>query len=154
MLLKEVHEENGWMLADYRATWKYGYDFMLDAAQTAIDSDFGENLQRVAVGVLAGGRQEECIDEVRKARNVLRNSRKVSEEHGLLVVSGMSRLMECPIQLMFYNQSDLIRLCTPFKRIFDEYGNNVFTTYMCSIEIRAYCANTERAVVSRLQEKR
>ena len=52
MLLKGIHEENGWMFADYQATWKYGYDFMLDAAQTVIDMDFMDRLQRVAIGVI------------------------------------------------------------------------------------------------------
>lgn len=154
MLLKGIHEENGWMLADYHATWKYGYDFMLDAAQTVVDTDFGENLQRVAVGTLTGGRQEECMDEVRKAKRVLRDSPKLLEEHGLLIVSGISKLMECPIQLMFYNQTDRILLCTPFKRLFDEYGNDVFTTYMCSIEIRAYCTNTKRRVENSIRQKK
>ena len=46
MIFKGLKENNGWMMAEYCATWKYGYDFMLDAAQTVIDTDFHEKLQR------------------------------------------------------------------------------------------------------------
>lgn len=146
MLLREVREENGWMFADYQATWRYSYDFMLDAAQAVINMDFQDNLQRVAIGLLSESKQEECIEEVRASGNILRNCEKVAHENGVLIVSGVSRIMECPVQLMFYNQTNVIRLCTPFKKVFEEGGDNAFTTYLSSIEIKAYCADTERRV--------
>lgn len=144
MLLREIHEDNGWMFADYQATWKYGYGFMLDAAQAVIDMDFRDKLQRVAVGSIAGAGQEECIVEVHAAGDVLRNCSKVANENGVLIVSGLSNIMGCSVQLMFYNQTNVIRLCTPFKKIFEEGGDNAFTTYLSSIEIKAYCADVER----------
>lgn len=146
MLLREVREENGWMFADYQETWRYSYDFMLDAAQAVINMDFQDNLQRVAIGLLSESKQEECIEEVRASGNILRNCEKVAHENGVLIVSGVSRIMECPVQLMFYNQTNVIRLCTPFKKVFEEGGDNAFTTYLSSIEIKAYCADTERRV--------
>lgn len=146
MLLKGIREENGWMFADYQATWKYGYGFMLDAAQAVINTDFRDQLQRVAIGSAAGAGQEECIGEVRKAGNILRNCSKVARENGVLIVSGLSSIMECPVQLMFYNQTNVIRLCTPGRTIFEKGGENAFTTYLCSMEIKAYCADTERRI--------
>ncbi len=144
MLLKGIYEENGWTYADYQATWKYGYDFMLDAAQSIIDLDFRENLERVALGAIDGAKIDECLDDVRRAGNVLRNCRKCKKESGALFIAGKSRIMEYPIQLMFFNQTDVIRLSTPFGAIFKEHGDNVFTTYLCSMEIQAYCADTKR----------
>lgn len=144
MLLKGIREENGWMFADYQATWRYGYDFMLDVGQVVIDKDFKENLQRVAIAELAEAGQEECMDAVRAAGNELRKADKVARENGVLIVSGLSSIMECPVQIMLYNQTSVIRLCTPLKKVFEEGGDNAFTTYLSSIEIKAYCTDTER----------
>lgn len=146
MLLKEIEKKNHWIYANYRATWRYGYDFMLDAAQSVIDSDFKDGLERVAIGEIAGGGQTECIDDVRRSGNNLRRCGKLAVEQGVLMIAGESRIMECPIQIMLYNQSDLIRLCIPesFGHIFKKGGDNAFTTYLCSVEIRAYCTAAER----------
>ena len=144
MLLKGMNENNGWMFTEYQATWPYGYDFMLDAAQSVIDTDFKGNLQRVAVGAAPGAGQEECLEEVRKFNNLLHDCPTMRQEHGVLIVSGLSEIMNCPLQLMFYNQTNIIRICTSSKSIFSEDGANAFTNYVCSIEIKAYCAATER----------
>lgn len=152
MLLKKVYKDNGWMLADYQATWRYGYDFMLDAAQTVIDTDLKDELQRVAVGRIAGAGQEECIDDVRAAGNILRDCPKTAEENGVLIISGISRIMGVPVQLMFYDQTNIIRLCTPDKSIFKKQGENAFTTYLSSMEINAYCTAAERRVRKQLTD--
>ncbi len=144
MLLKNINTNQGWVYADYQATWKYGYDFMLDAAQAVIDTDFKNHLQRVTTGKMAGGEQMEYLEAVRRAGNQLRDCEEVKSEAGMLIISGISTIMDCPIQLMFYNQSNLIRLCTPFKELFEKNGDNIFTTYLSSIEIQAYCKATER----------
>lgn len=142
MLLKKIKKEGHWIFADYQATWNYGYDFMLDAAQAVIDSDLKTELERVAIGQIGMGGQTECIEEVRRAGNVLRRCGKLKEEQGVLMIAGISHVMGCPVQLMFYNQTNVIRLCIPslYKNIFKKGGKNAFTTYLCSMEIKAYCA--------------
>lgn len=146
MLLKKIEKKNHWIYANYRATWRYGYDFMLDAAQSVIDGDFKEGLERVAIGRIAGDGQTECTDDVRKSGNKLRSCGKLKSEQGVLMIAGESRIMECPVQIMLYNQTDLIRLCIPgsFKHIFKKGGDNAFTTYLCSMEIKGYCAAAVR----------
>ena len=66
MIFRGIKENNGWMTAEYSATWRYGYDFMLDAAQIIIDTDFMDKLQRVATAETAGACDVERIDEVRE----------------------------------------------------------------------------------------
>lgn len=56
---KGLKENNGWTVAEYSATWIYGYDFMLDAVQTIIDTDFQDKLQRVATAEIAEARDIE-----------------------------------------------------------------------------------------------
>ncbi|MDE5825540.1 MAG: hypothetical protein K2H91_12770 [Lachnospiraceae bacterium] len=149
MIFKELKENNGWMMAEYSATWIYGYDFMLDAAQTIIDTDFQDRLQRVAAAEIAGARDMEKTDEVRANGNILRDCQSVCEECGVLTVSGISSIMECPVQFVFFNQTNLVRLFCPFKQYFKEHGEHVFDNYMNSIEIKAYCKDTERRTVEK-----
>lgn len=146
MLLKKIKKEKNWIFADYQATWGYGWDFMLDAAQTIIDSDWKNELERVAIGKI-GTEDQECTEDVHRAGNELRRCGKLSEEQGILVIAGISHIMECPVQLMFYNQTNVIRLCIPslYKDIFKK-SENAFTTYLCSMEIKAYCTAAERKV--------
>ena len=125
MIFKGLKENNGWMMAEYSATWAYGYDFMLDAAQT-------------------------IIDEVRVHGGVLRDCPSVCGECGVLTVSGVSGIMECPVQFVFYNQTNLVRLYCPFRQYFKEHGEHVFDNYMNSIEIKAYCKDTERRTIAKL----
>lgn len=151
MLFKGISESGGWLVADYATTWGYGYDFMLEAAQVLIDTDFGERLERVAVSMISGARDEELIDKVKRAGSILRECPETAEEHGTLTVAGISKIMESPVQVVFFNQTNIVRLFCPDKRLFDEHGERVFDNYMNSVEIKAHCALTERRVVERLK---
>ncbi len=150
MIFTHFAEENGWIVVDYTATWKYGYDFMLDAAQTIIDTDFKDKLQRVAVAKIAGAPDAEKLDGVAAANNNLRAFADTGEENGVLTISGASSIMECPIQICFFNQTNVVRLFCPFKKYFDEHGEHVFDNYMNSIEIKAYCKSAERDLLEKL----
>lgn len=137
MILRQLREKNGWMFADYEATYRYGWNFVLKAAQYIIDADFMDDLQRVATADIAGDKDKEWLEEVRSAGNKLVDCPNVSAEQGVLIVSGLSRIMGCPMQIMFYNQTDHVCLTTPKKEMFAE-DNDVFTKYMDSIEINVY----------------
>ncbi len=82
--------------------------------------------------------------------NILRDCREVKEECGVLTISGLSSLMECPVQISFYNQTSLVKLFCPFKQYFETHGEHVFDNYMNSIEIMAYCKDTERRTLARI----
>ena len=152
MLFKSIKENNGWVIVDYDATWRYGYDFILDASQTIIDTDFKDNLQSVSITEIIGAPNEEKIDEVREANNVLRDCETVAKECGRLMISGVSNIMDCPIQICFFNQTNNVRLQCPVREFFEQNGDHVFDNYMNSIEIRAYCKDTERSTIAKLQE--
>ncbi len=148
MIFKGLTENNGWMVVEYCATWRYGYDFMLDAAQVIIDTDFKTKLQRVAVAETAGARDIEVMNEVAFCRNILRNCSHVNREYGVLTISGISSIMECPIQFVFYNQTNLVRVFCPLRQYFEQNGAHVYDNYMNSIEIKAYCKDTERRILA------
>ncbi|MBQ8297259.1 MAG: hypothetical protein IJX77_05690 [Ruminococcus sp.] len=153
MIFQRITEDDGWMIAEYRATWQYGYDFMLDAAQTIIESDFQEKLQRVAVAEMPGAPYQERMDDVIAAGYKLRNCPAVSSECSALIIAGESKLMETPVQFIFFNQSNIVRICCPSKEYFEKHGNDVFANYMNSVEIKAYCLDAERQTIKRLSEQ-
>lgn len=146
MLFKRTDAQGDWVRVDYSATWRYGYDFMLDAAQVILD-DFMNNVQRVARYESAGKKPQELLESVKAHGGVLAKCGELAEECAAIAVAGISGIMECPIQITFYNQTNVVRLDCPVKKIFDEHGERVFDNYMNSIEIKAYCADTERRTV-------
>lgn len=161
MVFKNKIEENGWLTVEYAATWRYGFDFMLDAAQVLL-ADFGADLQRVAVTDIAGGNTENITADVMENRGRLRRCKSLEDECGVLAAAGISGIMECPMQLKFYNQSNVVVLDIPVGQIPDGdpikaalagNGEHVFDNYMNSIEIKAYCADTERRVRAELAKE-
>lgn len=165
MTLKEFNEENGWVSVDYAATWKYGYDFMLDAAQVIL-ADFGDDLQRFAKAEIAGSELSDILEEVGACGGKLRECEALSKECGVIAVAGYSSVMECPIQIIFYNQTNAVGVDIPIsqmpeshpaRKIFDERKDgyeHTFDCYMNSIEIKAYCSDTRRRTLAELNEKK
>lgn len=155
MTFKHSKSENGWLSMDYAATWRYGYDFMLDAAQMVL-ADFGEDLQRAAKAETAGLPFVEILDEVNACGGRLRECKVLKEECGAIAIAGISGVMECPMQLVFYNQTNMVRLDIPFAQIPEEalsqkiLDGHTFECFMDSIEIKAYCADTERRTIEKI----
>ncbi|MDE7229894.1 MAG: hypothetical protein K2N56_05375 [Oscillospiraceae bacterium] len=160
MTLKGFNEDNGWISVDYAGTWRYGYDFMLDAAQVLL-GDFGDDLQRFAKAEIAGGEFINITDKIGKK---VRDCEELSKECGVIAVAGISKVMQCPLQVIFYNQTNAVGLDVPVsqmpedhpaRKIFDERKpgyEHTFDCYMDSVEIKAYCADTERRTVERLKK--
>ncbi|HBD93560.1 MAG TPA: hypothetical protein DC057_05260 [Spirochaetia bacterium] len=153
MIFKQIDKSGDWVVIDYMTTWNYGYDFILDASQSIIDNDFKDDLQRVAISMIVGSKDIEIIEEVRNNKMILRNTPSVKEENGTLTISGISQIMECPFQISFFNQTNVVRLFTPIKQLFENHGEHVFDNYMNSIEIKAYCKNTERNTEEKLRKE-
>lgn len=144
MTYQGMKEMNDWIMVEYHSTWSYGYDFMLDAAQVIIDTDFKENTQRFAVAEIAGADDQERITELKAENYVIRDCETSKKEHGVLTISGVSDIMETPVQIIFFNQTNIVRLFCPFKKYFEIHGEHVFDKYMDSVEIKAYCIDSVR----------
>lgn len=164
MTFREYSNDDGWVTIDYASTWGYGYDFMLDAAGVLL-SDFGEDLQWFGKARLGGMPFTVITEDVMAAKGKLRDCPALSEECGAVSVAGFSNVMECPFRVTFYNQTNAVRLEIPLSQMpedhparkrFDEKEDgfeHTFDCYMDSVEIKAYCADTERRVRAELAEK-
>jgi hypothetical protein len=152
MILRRLYETNG-KYAEYQTTWPYGWDFMLDAVQEIIDIDLLESDAEVrfAVREVAGAPMQEITDEVEKAEYDLRDCETMQSEWGVLMITGVSPILKnIQIQVELYNQTGMLRIGTTSAEIFDE-SENALTTYICSMEIKAYCADTERRVIEAIR---
>lgn len=150
MIFRKIEENNGWNTIAYTTTWGYGYDFMIDAVQAMIDVDFKENLDRVAYAEMPGRPEAIVTDAVKKAGGILRDVNEVVEERGMLTVAGRSNVMGVPIQFTLFNQTSVVQVFVPSSYI-DEHGERVLDNYMNSIEIKAYCMDTERQVTRKFK---
>ncbi|NDO47603.1 hypothetical protein [Clostridium sp. MD294] len=144
MTFKGLIENNGWTMAEYNTIWKYGYDFMLAIVQIIIEADLQENSMQIFTAEVIGAKYIERTQEVIACENVLANCSVMKQEYGILRVCGISKLMECPICLDFFNQTNLVKLSCPAKQCFQEKGERAFDIYMDAIEIQAHCLVTKR----------
>ena len=136
---------HGWKSLGYTTTWGYGWDFMLDAAQALIDVDWKTGLDKVAWSHLANTEPVDVTDKVKKAGGRLRDVKDLQDEHGCLTLAGVSSIMKVPMQIDFYNQTQVVRVYLPESYV-KENKSHVLDNYMNSIEIKAYCTDTERRV--------
>lgn len=141
--------ENGWIYVEYRTTWEADYDFILDAAQIVINTDFRENLQLIAASKAEGIEYKNVMQELAGCKYQLRNCPETYERNGSILIAGESQLMMCPIQLVFYTDTSMVRLCSPDVDYFKKNGMDVFDNYINSVEIKAHCLKTERELKER-----
>lgn len=147
MILHSVRETKGWMIMDYNSTWGYGYEFMLDAVQGIIDTDFRDQTKKLSTAGAGGADEKNHIAEVREADMRLLKVPALKEECSSLVVAGISSIMELPLQIAFFNETNIVRLYCPSKAFVEEHGEHVFDNYMNSIEINGYCTGAKRTAV-------
>lgn len=164
MTFKKYLNDDGWVAIDYAATWRYGYDFMLDAAGVLL-ADFGDDLQWFGKARIANAPFTVITEDVMAAKGKLRECGALSEECGTISIAGFSNVMECPFRVTFYNQTNAVRLEIPLsqmpedapaRRRFEERPEgfeHTFDCYMDSVEIKAYCADTERRVRAKLAKE-
>ncbi|WP_026460564.1 hypothetical protein [Schaalia suimastitidis] len=133
----EKSADGAWGTYTYQATFRYGWDVALAAAQFLIARDFTQ-IDRVIVGS-DPARGTNIVAEVQAANGDLSQT-SAAQENGCIIVSGVSRLMECPVQLTFYNQTNAIQLNAFLPKMPPEERDNpqAFTNYVSSIEIGAH----------------
>lgn len=147
MLFKEIKTESDWTIVEYRTTWPYDYEFVLDAAQELIDTDFHDSVERLAVSD-ESGKERELLQSVKMCGFDLRKCPASARENAALSIAGKSRAMESAFQLVFCTGTDSVRLCSPNGDYFKENGEHVFDNYMNSIEIKAYCRQAVRQAMA------
>ena len=143
LMSHQVSPDGIWGHYDYRTTWPYGWDFILEATQFLVDTDI-EQVQQLQVGVL--GREEtDIVEEFHRAGRRLSDT-SASQENGFLSIAGHSRIMECALKIVLVNQTAGLRLSAMRSQIPQEARDDpqAFTTYVSSLEINGHVAIARR----------
>ena len=148
MIFEGFNKTEKYVVLGYKTTWNLSREIVFDAAQVILDTDFEENVQRIITVNTSANENKDYLEEFKNNnRNLLGCE---IGQFDSLVVAGKSSIMEVPVQFAFYVGESHIRVFVFDPEFLDKYGKDVFDNYMSSIEINAYCRNTERRVLRRI----
>jgi hypothetical protein len=151
MLFQGINKSENWVCVNYTTTWKYDYDLALFMAQHIINEDLCEYFQYAATAEERGGDLTECTEQLKAARLSLRDCESTAAMKGTLAVAGLSRIMSCPLQFIFYADTNHMQVMSPAAEYFEKNGDHILDNYLNSVEIMAYCRRTERDTESRIE---
>lgn len=154
MLFQGINKNESWVCIDYTTTWKYDYDQALYMAQHILNEDLCEYFQFAATAEIRGGDQTDCTEQLKAAELSLRDCPETAKENGVLAIAGVSRIMRCPLQFLFYCQTNHMQVMSPAAEYFEEHGEHILDNYLNSVEIMGYCRQTEAATEARIRAER
>lgn len=150
MIFQGVNKNENWVSFDYTTTWKYDYDLALFMAQHIINEDLCEYFQFAGTAEERGGDQTECTEQLKAASLSLRDCAETAKWNGVLAIAGVSRILRCPLQFLFYTDTNYLQVMSPAADYFEKQGEHILDNYLNSVEIMAYCRRTERDTEARL----
>lgn len=152
MIFKGFNKAEKYVVLGYESTWELSQEIVFDAAQVILDTDFEDKVQRiVSVNAETNENKDHLEEFIQHNRNLLECNFGPFDS---LVIAGRSSIMEVPVQFAFYVGESQIRVFVFDPEFVDKYGEKVFDNYMSSIEINAYCRNTERRVLRRIEKEK
>lgn len=108
--MKHIH--GAWQQYDVLlAARGYGWDYMVDSAAYMESADL-DDISTVTVAEMANMPATELIEYYREYSGNLKEFAQLSEEQGELAVGGISRVLKCPVKIVWFNQSRVLRLFT------------------------------------------
>lgn len=144
MIFRSLLNTIGGMQLNFSTTWEYSYDFILDAVQDIIKTDFSGTISRIAVKNEGDKEFVECLTELKDADMDVRDSAILSYRHDELVLEGESRIMRCTLEFHFFCDTNVVELTCREKGYIRKKGKHSFDIYMDSLEINAYCRDARR----------
>ncbi|MBQ7902487.1 MAG: ribosomal protein L7/L12 [Oscillospiraceae bacterium] len=111
------HKTDGrWHQYDIQLAGRYGWDYMLARAQFVSAADLN-GAESVTKADHPGGSETELIQAVRNAGNSITTCPDLQYEGSNLGVAGNSRNLKCPVKVVWFNQTNLLRIFTFDKEI-------------------------------------
>lgn len=94
--------------------------------------------------MLAGENMENVTAELKRANNDIFRTPTAKTEYGVLAVSGVSSIMEAPLRITFWNQTDTCMVQIMGDKAIPKEGKHAYDKYMDSIELSGYIDYTKR----------
>ena len=129
----------------YALTWPVGWEEMLSMVNAVVENDFSRlSVRSLEVGMLAGEKLENVTAELKRANNDIFRTPTAKTEYGVLAVSGVSSIMEAPLRITFWNQTDTCMVQIMGDKAIPKEGKHAYDKYMDSIELSDYIDYTKR----------
>ena len=127
MLLLGVKKENGWLFAEYRLTYRVGWDHICKGVKLAYD--YYDNVEVLVDDKIVNINSKEQVMEL--------------EEAGNMTIRGISKIIGVPLMITFYNQLQVVRcsvgcVTEEFQVADYEKFNKSLAQYMDSLEIAMF----------------
>lgn len=114
--IKEIKKQSldGWCYyAIYLAARPYGWQYMIDTSDYINKNDL--IFDNLWISEIAGGREKSLKEVYHKSNQNIRNIEELNTEYGLLAIGGISKILNAPLKIMFYNQTNLLQVITPIN---------------------------------------
>lgn len=92
----------------------YGWDDMISWAAYMTEADL-EGISTVTTAAISGAPESEHIDEYSAAGNDIKKIKSLEHEMGVLSIGGISRTLNMPVKIVWYNQTRALRIFTPLN---------------------------------------
>ena len=127
MLLLSVEKENGWLFAEYRLTYRVGWEHICKGVKLAYD--YYDNVEVLVDDKIVNIKSKEQVMEL--------------EEAGKMTIRGISKIIGVPLMITFYNQPQVVRcsvgcVTEEFQVADYEKFNKSLAQYMDSLEIAMF----------------
>ena len=127
MLLLGVEKENGWLFAEYRSTYRVGWEHICKGVKLAYD--YYDNVEVLVDDKIININSKEQVMEL--------------EEAGNMIIRGISKIIGVPLMITFYNQLQVVRcsvgcVTEEFQVADYEKFNKSLAQYMDSLEIAMF----------------
>jgi len=127
MLLLGVEKDNGWLFAEYRLTYRVGWEHICKGVKLAYD--YYDNVEVLVDDKIVNINYKEQVKEL--------------EEAGKMTIRGISKIIGVPLMITFYNQLQVVRcsvgcVTEEFQVADYEKFNKSLAQYMDSLEIAMF----------------
>jgi len=131
MVLQGVKKQDGWLLSEWRLTYRVGWGQICAAAERI--RQYTKDPEILISD--AGGQEVITAAEAKAVREI--------REAGTLTIRGMSKILEVPVSITFFNQLDLVRAAVAcaaeeFREADYEKFNKSMGQFMDSAELAMY----------------
>lgn len=127
MLLRELDQDENWLMSKWQLTYKVGW----------------EHIQRALYSVYDYFVRTDILVNQREIETANKDSIKQLEEAASMTIRGMSRIFGVPLMITFYNQTNMVELFAAkateeFKQSDYKQFNISMCQFMDSIELAMY----------------
>ncbi|MBO7399606.1 MAG: hypothetical protein J6U75_00175 [Clostridia bacterium] len=129
--VEKIEDDRPYLYSEWRLTYRIGWQHILNAAQVVYE--YSDD-PWIRVGD-ANGSREVTVSDPKEIAEL--------EEMGWLFVCGTSQMVHAPVQITFYNQTDLVRVSVlsvneEFSEADYKKFNLSMSQFMDSVELNMY----------------